>query len=86
MAAIKPKENRVIVYSTVSCPWCYRAKDWLTEHKVKFEDVNVGVDQAKAQEMIDKSGQMGVPVIEVNGKIIIGFDEEKLKSALGIKE
>jgi glutaredoxin-like YruB-family protein len=83
MAAAK---NKVIVYSTTSCPWCYRAKDWLTDHKINFEDINVGVDQARAQEMIEKSGQMGVPVIEINGKIIVGFDEEKMKAALGIKE
>ena len=82
MAAAKP---RVVVYSTAVCPWCYRVKDWLTEHKVKFEDINVGADQAKAQEMIEKSGQMGVPVTEVNGQIIVGFNEAKLKLALGIK-
>lgn len=79
----KPK---VIVYSTVTCPWCFRAKDWLKEHNIKFEDVDVGADTARAQEMIDKSGQMGVPVIEVNGRIIVGFDEEALKEALGISE
>jgi glutaredoxin-like YruB-family protein len=77
--------NVVTVYSTTSCPWCYRVKSWLEEHHVKFRDVNVGADQQAAQEMIDKSGQMGVPVVEVNGKIIVGFDEDALKEALGIK-
>ena len=77
--------DSVIVYSTTACPWCYRVKSWLDEHKVKFRDVNVGTDQAAAQEMIEKSGQMGVPVIDVNGKIIVGFDEAALKEALGIK-
>jgi glutaredoxin 3 len=80
------KTNSVIVYSTTSCPWCYRAKQWLDEHKIKYESVDVGADQKRAEEMIEKSGQMGVPVIDVNGRIIIGFDEEKLKSALGVKD
>jgi glutaredoxin 3 len=78
-------KTEVKVYSTTACPWCYRVKDWLKEHSVKYEDIDVGADPAKAQEMIEKSGQMGVPVIDVNGTIIVGFDEEKLKSALGIK-
>ncbi|MBM3303842.1 MAG: NrdH-redoxin [Candidatus Aenigmarchaeota archaeon] len=82
MAAAK---SRVVVYSTAACPWCHRVKDWLSEHGVKYEEVDVGADSAKAQEMIDKSGQMGVPVIEVNGQIIVGFDEAKLRFALGIK-
>jgi glutaredoxin 3 len=78
-------EKSVKVYSTTVCPWCYRVKEWLTEHKIKYEDINVGVDRAKAQEMVDKSGQMGVPVVEANGQIIIGFDEAKLKVVFGIK-
>jgi glutaredoxin 3 len=77
--------SKVIVYSTVTCHWCVRVKQWLDQHHIKYEDVNVGVDQEKAQEMIEKSGQMGVPVVEANGKIIVGFDEEALKSALGLK-
>jgi glutaredoxin 3 len=72
----------VIVYSTTTCPFCVMAKDWLKEKKVEFEDVNVGTDQKRAQEMIDKSGQMGVPVIDVDGEIIIGFDKPKLEEAL----
>lgn len=79
------KANVVVVYSTTVCPWCHRVKQWLEEHHIKYQDINVGEDQAKAQEMIEKSGQMGVPVIEVNGQIIVGFDEAKLKAALGIK-
>jgi len=77
---------KVIVYSTNSCPYCVMAKDWLKQKKVEYEDVNVGADQAKAQEMIKKSGQMGVPVIDVDGKVIIGFDRAGIETALKEKK
>jgi len=73
---------KVKVYSTPTCPWCHRAKDYLKEKKVDFEDINVAEDQDAAQEMIEKSGQMGVPVLDVDGEIIIGFDQEKIDVAL----
>lgn len=76
---------KVTVYSTESCPWCHRAKEYLKANKVKFKDVNVGEDEKAAQEMIEKSGQMGVPVIDVNGTIIVGFDKERLDEALKLK-
>ncbi len=72
----------IIVYSTTTCPFCVMVKDWLKGKELDFEDINVGIDQAKAKEMIDKSGQMGVPVIDIAGEIIIGFDKPKLESAL----
>ena len=72
----------VIVYSTPSCPYCHAAKDYLKENKVKFKDIDVSKDQSKAQEMIEKSGQMGVPVLDIGGKIIVGFDREEIKKAL----
>jgi glutaredoxin 3 len=72
----------VIVYSTNTCPFCTMVEDWLREKKVSFEEINVGENQEKAQEMINKSGQMGVPVIDVGGIIIIGFDKPKLEEAL----
>ncbi|MFH1290898.1 MAG: glutaredoxin domain-containing protein [Nanoarchaeota archaeon] len=74
----------VIVYGTQSCPWCKRAKDFLKSHKVKFTEKDVGNNSAAAEEMMKKSNQRGVPVIEVNGAIIVGFDEERLKRALKI--
>jgi glutaredoxin-like YruB-family protein len=76
---------KVKVYSTSSCPWCTKAKDFLKSHKVNFEEINVGEDQVAAQEMIEKTGQMGVPVIEIDGKIVIGFNEAKLKQLLKLK-
>lgn len=77
---------KIIVYSTTSCPWCVKAKEWLKAHKLEFDDIDVGADQAKAKEMVEKSGQMGVPVIEIDGKIVVGFNEAKLKELLGIKD
>ncbi|MFH0752071.1 MAG: glutaredoxin domain-containing protein [archaeon] len=76
--------KKVIVYSTPSCPYCVMAEDFLKEHKIKFEHIDVSKDQEKAKEMVEKSGQMGVPVIEVGEEIIIGFDQEKLKKALNL--
>jgi glutaredoxin-like YruB-family protein len=62
-----------------------RAKQYLKENNVQFEDIDVSENQEKAQEMIKKSGQMGVPVLEIDGKIIVGFDKDKIKEELGLK-
>ena len=78
-------DKKVTIYSTPTCPFCIRAKQFLKDNKVIFEDIDVSTEHDKAQEMIKKSGQMGVPVIEVDSKIIVGFDKDKLKEALGIK-
>jgi glutaredoxin-like YruB-family protein len=78
----KQKDNKVIVYSTSTCPWCTVAKNFLKEHKIDFLEKNVGTDRKAAEEMIEKSGQMGVPVIDINGSIIIGFNESKIKQLL----
>ena len=75
----------VKVYSTQSCPWCKKLKAYLKEHKVSFQDIDVGADQKAGQEMIKKSGQTGVPVLDINGKVIVGFDEAEIKKALKIK-
>lgn len=76
--------KKVIVYSTPTCPFCIRAKQFLTDSNVPFIHYDVASDHAKAQEMMKRSGQMGVPVIDVDGELIIGFDREKIKKALGI--
>ena len=77
---------KVKVYSTPTCPWCHKAKEFLTENKIEFEDINVAEDQKAAQEMVEKSGQRGVPVIEIDGEMIIGFNPEAIKKALKIEE
>lgn len=73
---------KVIVYSTSTCPYCFAAKDFLKENGIKFEDVNVSENHEKAMEMVKKSGQSGVPVLDIDGKIITGFDKEAISRAL----
>ena len=73
---------KVKVYSTPSCPWCKKTKEFLKENKIPFTDIDVASDQEATKEMIEKSGHTGVPVIDIGGKIIVGFDEEKLKEVL----
>jgi len=68
------------------CPYCVTLKNFLKERGFEFEDIDVGADEAKAKEMIEKSGQMGVPVVEIDNEIIIGFDRERIVKILGIKE
>ncbi len=76
----------VTVYCTQTCPYCTMAKDFLAEQKIKFKEIDVGKDKKGLQEMLQKSGQSGVPVLDVNGKIIVGFDEDAIVKALKNKE
>ena len=76
----------VILYGTSHCPWCHRTREFLKEHKVKFKDINVEEDEKAKKDMIKKSGQLGVPVIDIDGKIIVGFDETAIKKALELKK
>ncbi len=75
-----------IVYTTPSCPWCVKARDFLKDHNIKFKEVDISDDLAAANEMMKKSSQMGVPVITVGDKVIVGFDEGEIKKAFGIKQ
>lgn len=68
------------VYSTPTCSWCNVAKQYLSSKGIAFEDINVATDYSAAKEMIQKSGQRGVPVLDINGEIIIGFDQERIDS------
>jgi glutaredoxin-like YruB-family protein len=72
----------VLVYSTPTCPWCHKVKDYLKERNIAFDDVDVSLDAARVDEMFKKSGQMGVPVIDINGTIIVGFDQLAIDEAL----
>jgi len=75
-------DKKVTVYSTPTCPYCKRAKDYLTQKGIPFTDYNVGEDREKAKEMIQKSKQMGVPVIVVDDDVIVGFNQAKLDNLL----
>lgn len=74
---------KVRVYSTSTCPYCKMAKTFLDEQGVPYDDLDVAADAAARDEMVKKSGQMGVPVIDVDGEVIIGFDKERLTGLIG---
>lgn len=75
----------VKIYSTPFCPYCVTLKDYLKEKKVEFVEVDVSEDERARDEMVELSGQIGVPVLNADGKIIIGFDKEEIDEALNIK-
>lgn len=75
----------VKLYTTPTCVYCFALKQFLKEHKVVFEEIDVSKDQIAAKDMIEKSGQMGVPVVEIDGKIVAGFDKEKISELLKIE-
>jgi len=78
--------EKILVYSTETCPYCNMVKEYLKDKDVKFEEVDVTNDQEKAKEMVDKSGQMGVPVLDIDGEIIIGFNQPKIEETLNAKK
>lgn len=74
----------VAIYTTETCSYCKLAKEFFQKNNVAYEEFNVGTDLAKRQEMIEKSGQMGVPVITVGGDIVVGFNKPRLEELLGV--
>ena len=77
--------QKVIIYTTPTCVYCKMAKEFFKENNIDYEEKDVLVDQKAAEEMIHKSGQIGVPVIDVDGQIVIGFDKKTLSEILNIK-
>ena len=77
--------HSIKIYSTPSCPYCHMLKEYLDEGGFKYQDVNVAEDLAAREEMVEKSGQMGVPVSDIDGNIVVGFDREKVNQLLGIE-
>ncbi|MBU3933081.1 MAG: glutaredoxin family protein [Candidatus Omnitrophica bacterium] len=77
-------DNKVKVYTTPTCPYCIRTKQFLKENNIEFENIDVSANQQAAQEMTEKSGQMGVPVLDINGEIVVGFDKDKISQLLGL--
>jgi glutaredoxin-like YruB-family protein len=78
--------KNVIIYSTPTCVYCKAAKDFFNEKKVKFTEYNVASDTERRKEMVDKTGQMGVPVIVIGDEAVIGFDQDKIVELLGISK
>lgn len=76
---------KVTIYSTPTCPYCNQLKDYLKESSIEYTNVDVSVDQEKAKEMIEKSSQMGVPVTNIDGQIVVGFDKKKIAELLKIE-
>ena len=72
------EQKQVTIYSTPSCHFCHQTKEFFKENDIEFTDHNVAEDAEKRAEMVEKSGQMGVPVTDIDGEIIVGFDKNKL--------
>ena len=79
------EQQKVIVYSTPYCVYCKMAKEFFKKNNIAFDEKDVANDLAAQQEMIASSGQMGVPVIKIGAKIIIGFDQPRIREALGMQ-
>ena len=77
--------SSVKIYTTNTCTYCKMAKDFFQQNNVPYEELNVVTDVKARQEMVEKSGQLGVPVIDVDGTIVVGYDRERLGGLLGIK-
>ncbi len=77
-------KHEISVYSTPTCQYCKLTKEYLHSKNIIFKNIDVTLNQGAASEMIQKSGQMGVPVLDIDGKIIVGFDKKKINKALGI--
>jgi len=75
-------DKKVVVYSTPTCPYCKRAKDYLSRKEIPYVDYNVAQDREKAKEMIQKSGQMSVPVITIDNEVVVGFNQTLLDKLL----
>ena len=74
--------KKVVIYTTTFCPYCQMAKEYFAKHGVLFEEKNVELDLAAREALIQKSGQLGVPVIDIEGKIVVGFSPEEIEKAL----
>ena len=84
MSSPQTRPHRVIIFTTPTCSWCRRAKTYLNQNRVAFREVDVSRDPAAARDLVRRTGQMGVPVIEIDGKPIVGFDQAKIDRLLGL--
>ncbi|MBU0476694.1 glutathione S-transferase N-terminal domain-containing protein [Patescibacteria group bacterium] len=76
----------VKLFVTVACPYCFTLKEFLKEHNIEFEEIDVSRDEKLKEELIEKTGKMEVPVIEIDGEVVVGFDKKKINELLNIKE
>lgn len=81
-----PKQKRVTVYSTPSCSWCTTLKNYLKSINIHYTDIDVSRNQQAAEDMVRRSGQQGVPQMDIEGRIVVGFDKNKINSILGIQQ
>jgi glutaredoxin-like YruB-family protein len=82
----KKPQNKVTIFSTPMCPYCVTLREFLKENNIEFEEVDLSQDEKLKDEVISRSGQMGVPVVEINGEMVAGFDKKKISQLLNIKE
>lgn len=75
---------KICVYSTPSCPYCFTLKAYLKERNIDFQDIDVAVDEKAREKMVAATGQLGVPVVEVDGQFVVGFDKEKINKLLNL--
>jgi len=78
--------SKVKIFLTPGCPYCFTLKEFLKEHNIKFKEIDVSKDEKAREEMIKKTGKMEVPVVEIDGQIVVGFDKKKICKLLNIKE
>lgn len=78
------RTHRVVVFTTPTCPWCTRVKQYLRRRNVRFREVDVSRDAAAARDLVRRTGQMGVPVVEIDGRPVVGFDKSKIDKLLGL--
>jgi glutaredoxin-like YruB-family protein len=81
---IKNDGKKVVIYSTSTCHWCHKAKEYFDSKAVKYEDINVSLNPQRAGEIQEISGQMGVPVIVIDGQVVIGFNQKKIDGLLNL--
>jgi glutaredoxin-like YruB-family protein len=75
---------RVLVFTTPTCPWCQRAKQYLRQKQIPYREVDVSRDAAAARDLVRRTGQMGVPVVEIDGRPVVGFDQRAIDRLLGL--
>lgn len=78
-------KSMVKIYTTPTCPYCKLAKEFMTQHNIAFQELDVSQDEQALNEMVQKTGQLGVPVLDIDGQIMVGFNRKKLGELLGIK-